>query len=54
MKRTQTAASALPKPSRSRDIPLEIAQLLDILARIERRRQEQLRLLRAGETHDPR
>jgi len=51
MKRTQTAASAPPKASRSRDFPLEIAQLLDILARIERRRQARLREINADQTH---
>ncbi len=54
MKLTQTAVSALPKASRSRDTPLEIAQLLDILVRIERRRQERLRSMCAGEAYDSR
>ncbi len=52
MKRTQTAATAPPNAS-SRGIPFEIAQLLDILARIERRRQARLREIRKGEKHSP-
>jgi len=51
MKRARMAVTALPNVSKVGGISFEIAQLLDIFARIERRRQARLREVHAGQTH---
>ena len=51
MEQTQKPATSLPDTSKCKGIPFEIAQLLKILTRIERRRQVRLREIRAGEKH---
>ncbi len=40
-------------PEREREFPPDIIRLLDIFARIERRRQARLQEIRAGEKHSP-
>ncbi len=49
MKQIKGAIPALPKLSQCGDFPFDIVHLLDILARIELRRQVRLRSKRAGE-----
>jgi hypothetical protein len=49
MKRIKRAVHPQSKLSQCGDFPFDIAHLLDILARIEQRRQERLRAMRAAE-----
>ncbi len=53
MKRARMAVTALPNVSKVGGISFEVAQLLDIFARIERRRQARLREVHAGQTQSP-
>jgi len=52
----QVGVTSLLTPSSAKsggDFPADIVHLLEILARIERRRQARLREIREGEKHSP-
>lgn len=51
MRSLKTLTDPQPRTERIRNFHPDILRLLDILARIERRRQARLREIQAGQTH---